>query len=389
MNILMVGDSDTKYGASRSLVNLAVALNSMHDNKVTVILNKESQISRALREGGCIVEIVHYEPFYQNVPLKPWRFPIKYVIRGLQYYYGRANAIGAAKEIIERGHFNIIHSNSSREDFSAAVAEHYKIPLVWHIREFGDTDFKCYSYRKEYVEYMNRMACRFIGVSNAVRLHWISKGIDAHRIRTIYDGVDSYDFEGKKRTVKDKEIRIVMTGSIQHTKGQLQAVNAVIKIIRNNPECKVAFDIVGDGDGPYIRKIERLIKLENVQQNVRLLGYITNVGELLPSYDIGLVCSRCEAFGRVTAEYMMAGLPVIASNTGANAELIRDGIDGVLYTYDNPDDLARKIQKVMDHLGQYGGLKTHDYAMQRFSAEENARNVYETYKEILLAEGLK
>ena len=384
MNVLLVGDGDTKYGASHSLLHMAIALNRMPDVNVTVILNQESLISQCLRDNGCDVEIAAYTPFYLSYPSKPWLFPLKYVVRGLQYCYGRGTAIRHTKRIMEKGHFDIIHSNSSREDFAQTLAEHYGIPLIWHIREFGDRDYKCYSYRKNYVEYMNRTASRFIAISDAVRFHWISKGIDAQKIVTVYNGVEKVPYVGEnERNADPKDIRLVIAGYISETKGQMQATQAVVKVIRNNPSLRITFDMIGGGDDLYIRRIERLIKDESVQGNVRLLGYKTNVSTLLPSYDIGLMCSRAEGFGRVTAEYMMSGLPVIASDTGANKELIRDGIDGLLYSYGDIESLATKIQYMIENIPSFDGRKIREYAERRFSAEENAKNVYQIYKEIV------
>ena len=287
------------------------------------------------------------------------------------------------KRMMEKGHFDIIHSNSSREDFAQTLAEHYGIPLIWHIREFGDRDYECYSYRKNYVGYMNRTASRFIAISDAVRFHWISKGIDAKKIVTVYNGVERIPYVEKERNSAPKDFRLIMTGKIAETKGQMQATQAVIKVIRNNPSLGITFDIIGGGDDLYIRKIERLIKDENVQDNVRLLGYKTNVTAMLSSYDIGLMCSRAEGFGRVTAEYMMSGLPVIASDTGANKELIREGIDGLFYSYGDIESLAMKIQYMLDNMALFDGKKIHEYAERRFSAEENAKNIYKIYKEIV------
>ena len=59
------------------------------------------------------------------------------------------------------------------------------------------------------------------------------------------------------------------------------------------------------------------------------------------------MCSRSEGFGRVTAEYMMAELPVLASDTEANPELIREGIDGYLYKFNDIEDMTDKAMKII------------------------------------------
>ena len=46
---------------------------------------------------------------------------------------------------------------------------------------------------------------------------------------------------------------------------------------------------------------------------------------------MAIMCSHNEAFGRVTIEYMLSGLPVIAYNGGATPEIIEDNVSGLLY----------------------------------------------------------
>ena len=63
---------------------------------------------------------------------------------------------------------------------------------------------------------------------------------------------------------------------------------------------------------------------------INFLGPRTDVHSMLGNYQIGLMCSKSEGFGLVTAEYMHAKLGVIASNTGASPELIDNEITGLV-----------------------------------------------------------
>ena len=57
------------------------------------------------------------------------------------------------------------------------------------------------------------------------------------------------------------------------------------------------------------------------------------------------MCSRAEAFGRVTVEAMKLGLPVIGAARGATPELVRDGWNGLLYAHGDANELAGKIDR--------------------------------------------
>ena len=382
MNVLIIGDSDYKYGASRSLIQMAANLNLKPDINVTVILNHESDMVETLKKNGCKVIIIRFDTFMQPYPEHFWWFPVRYVYRGLKYYYyTRILALKELEEKIKINEIDLIHSNSSREDFSSIIAKKYNIPLARHIREFGDRDYKCFSLRNDYINYMNKTAKVFIAVSDAVKEHWIRKGLDKKKIVRIYNGVkiqDSPKIQDAPLNNKN-EIKLVMTGSIQETKGQIQAVKLMVLLKRESKRCSL--DLIGEGGRQYIKQIKALISASGLDNTVRFLGYRNDVFDLLPNYDIGLICSKDEGFGRITAEYMMAGLPVLASNTGANSELIREGVDGYLYSYGNIEDMKEKLMRIIDH--NLGGDNTHKYAVNNFSAKVNAENVYQVYKKVL------
>jgi hypothetical protein len=62
--------------------------------------------------------------------------------------------------------------------------------------------------------------------------------------------------------------------------------------------------------------------------------------------DALLMCSRCEALGRVTIEAMLLGKAVIGANTGGTPELITNGVTGLLYQYGDIEDLKRAIRQL-------------------------------------------
>ena len=382
MKILIISDGDSKYGAANSLCQMVEQLLLKRDLDITVVLNHESSLAVYLRKHGCKVIIVHYVLYYHAYPSNVWKLLIKKVLYGIKYRYSRFSAVRELKKQINIDQIDLIHSNGTREDFGALISEKFHVPLIWHIREFGDRDYKCFSLRNDYISLMNKTAKVFIAVSDAVKDHWIRKGLDKKKIVRIYNGVKIQDSPKNQDTPLNNknEIKLVMTGSIQETKGQIQAINLMALLKRENKRCSL--DLIGEGGRQYIKQIKDLISASGLDNTVRCLGYRNDVFDLLPNYDIGLICSKDEGFGRITAEYMMAGLPVLASDTGANSELIRDGVDGYLYSYGNIEDMKEKLTRIIDR--NLGGENTHKYAVNNFSAKVNAENVYQVYKKVLV-----
>lgn len=385
MHILYVADGDSKYGAPHSLFQLISEIKKIDPSiKVSIALTKNSDRAEDYKKAGCDVYRVSYEPFCQGIPYEYWKIPIKLVFRGILYLYGRCVSIRQLEKQLDMEEVDLIHSNSSREDFGARIAGKYGIPLIWHIREFGDLDYHCFHYLKNYIGLMNQTATEMIAVSKAVKEHWVSKGILESKITSIYNGVKEKK-QVKKQYPKEKDmIRLVMLGLLNWAKGQHQIIKAMAALTEDELK-RVRLDIVGDGTAEYTHTLKRLIRENHLEEQVSLLGYQKDFDRNLYRYDCGIMCSKCEGFGRVTAEYMMAGLPVIASDTGANPELIKDKFNGLLYRYNDIGDLADKIRYLLNHedLIEEFGRNAYSCAAEKYTISFHALKIYEEYKKVL------
>ncbi len=381
MNILLIGDNDNQYGSHHTLCQLAEKLKSEHIN-VTVVIDHESDLAKVLREKELQVIIVHYAPFYHEKPENAhfW-LPVRYIYRGIKYTYGRIFALHEIEKKVDINKIDLIHSNSSRVDLGALIALKHNIPLIWHIREFSQGHFQCYSYRQDYIALMNKTASKFVAISNAVKEHWIGCGIDPKKVERIYDGVARREkINARVIPLKRKDnLRLAFVGRLSQAKGQEQAIKMMYALKKEG--FNVQLDLIGDGSILDRLRTKRDIKKYHLKQNVKMLGYQKNIYDLLPTYDIGVMCSKCEGFGLVTAEYMMAGLPVLAARSGANVELVRDGVDGYLYELGDIDDMKSKLLRIVDE--NLGGETTQKWAMKMFSEDKNTENIVKVYKKVL------
>lgn len=386
MHILFIADGDDKYGASQSMKQLIGELLKQCENiEISVVLPLRVNLLEYYHQLGCHTYRILYEPFYQGVSNQKWKMPAKYVIRGMEYLLGRGFAANYLGKKIDMNTVDIIHANSSREDFAAELALKYNKPLIWHIREFGDKDFKCFSFRKNYISLMNKAAVEFIAVSDAVKEHWIKKGLDKDKIIRIHNGV-SMEVNVKKEYRKNdnSKMRFLIMGSVSDTKGQYQVIKACALMPESVRE-RIIIDIIGGGSAAYIKKLNAMIKKYELTSIVRFLGYQEKIWKDVCNYDCGLMCSKSEGFGRVTIEYMMAGLPVIASDTGANPELIIENENGLLYRWNNIEDLKKKMIYLLNNINALKrmGENARKYAVSHFSAVLNSELVYKEYLKIL------
>ncbi len=95
------------------------------------------------------------------------------------------------------------------------------------------------------------------------------------------------------------------------------------------------------------------------------------------------MCSRMEAFGRVTIEAMKMGTPVIGARSGGTPEVIREGLTGLLYTPGDVKELADKIQQLCENrqTARQMGEQARRWAMASFTQERHGAEVLAILRE--------
>lgn len=280
---------------------------------------------------------------------------------------------------------DMIHTNSSRSDIGFFLSMLYHKPHVVHLREFGDLDYECYPLNPLWVHIYNIYSSRFICVSKAIQEHWVNKGIKRDKTTVIYNGINHERVSVSHDDSKCKNpMKIVMSGGVMKSKGQYLAIEALGELpseVKHN----VTLDFIGHYWDSYKAQLDDMIIRNKLQQQVQFLGARDDVLQLLKNYHVGLMCSRAEGFGRVTAEYMFAGLGVVASDSGANSELITNMIDGLLFYKDDSRSLSKAIEYYFYHremLIKHANA-ARIKARRMFTAELYAERVCKIYQQII------
>ena len=176
-----------------------------------------------------------------------------------------------------------------------------------------------------------------------------------------------------------------MVGIISDQKNNLDALKALCILVKKNKLVNIRLHFIGGHKTEYLQMLKKHITENKLEDYVIFHGHTKDVDSLLSTMHLGLMCSRDEAFGRVTVEYMLHGMPVIASNSGANTELIKENINGAIYTIYNANELAEKISKFVTQpdLLKLMGETAYDYGKENFSSERNAALIYEAINDLV------
>lgn len=382
MRVLFISDPGSVGGATQSLIDV-VSTMKLRGHDIIVCNSVNDQLNKRLDELGITcISCGHKSAMNPKSPYK-WKRPLKYPVEKLLYYKSLEPAVRRLESSVDMRTVDIIHTNSARNDLGCILYEKYNIPHVMHIREFGEEDFDCCIYRRNYYSYLNSHCDRFIAISEAVRDSWVKKGIDKEKVNVIYNGILINGMKPKGTAISEK-LRMVIVGGICETKGQKDCVEALHLIAKNELK-NISLDIIGWSDPRYENELKILVDTYGLNENVNFLGARDDVHRLLSNYDLGLMCSKSEGFGRVTAEYMFAGLAVIASNTGANPELVENGVTGLLYNKNNIKELANAIlrfyydRRMLKLCAENGKNK----AVSEYTIDKNVEKILNVYAEFV------
>lgn len=380
--IIYIFDEDDKYGGPKTGMEMILGLKEK-GIKPIVLTSIKNNVNKICDDNNIENYVTHHHKYTYVKTNSKVKDLIKFIPRFIRYKIGNFVALRIINKKIDMNEVEFIHTNISAIDLGAKLSAKYNLKNIMHIREFWDLDFNMHSYRKNYIEYLNKNVYAFIAISDAIRQHWIKKGINEKKIFTIYNGVNLNNIVPKKEFNTSNKMKILMMGSISEGKGQIELVKAV-SLLEEDVKQNILVDIVGSGYSFAEENLKKEIvnnKLENI---INFKGYDKNIRERINTYDIATVCSKSEGFGRVTIEYMAAGICVIASDKGANVELIEENKNGFLYKKGNYQDLAQKITYIYKNRNKLQEIAENaiNTATNKFSTNIFVNNIIKFYNDL-------
>jgi glycosyltransferase involved in cell wall biosynthesis len=278
---------------------------------------------------------------------------------------------------IHRWKCDIVYSNTVTVCVGALAARLLGLPHIWHIHEFGmeDQGLSFLFSDRLSLAIVNNLSDRCVCVSEALARKYRAH-IHPAKIVVVYPSMRRFlgddencdDVDGAT-TLHSGRFRCVIAGTLMEGKGQEDGVLAIAHLKEAGTKAELL--IVGDSIPSYRRRLEALVSAHGLESQVTFVGKVKNAFPIMRSSDAVLVCSKSEAFGRVTLEGMLARKPVIGARAGATAELIEDGVTGLLYKPGDALDLANQIQYLFDNpaVAETLGDTGHQWAEKSFTAE--------------------
>lgn len=175
----------------------------------------------------------------------------------------------------------------------------------------------------------------------------------------------------KRFGISPEDILLVSAGELNTNKNQEVILRAISK-------CNKKIYCILLGEGSNREYLEGLIKDMNLENKVFMPGYQDNVQSFLRAADVFVLASRREGLPCSIMEAMAAGLPVIASDTRGNRELIVHGRGGYLFRPDSWKALLDILNNINEGefmaFGQYNKKSILRYSCE--NVDERMRKIY-------------
>ncbi len=212
---------------------------------------------------------------------------------------------------------------------------------------------------------------RFIALTDFAREKFVQAGLPAEKVEVkpnfIYPDPGVRNGEGHYS---------LFVGRLSPEKGIITLLQAWKKIK------KIPLKIAGDG--PLEKQVKNIITRDNLYP-VEILGRLNknDIFNLMKNAIFLIFPSEWyEGFPMTIAEAFACGKPVVASRLGSMTEIVEDGVTGVHFEPGNSDDLADKVQWLLDHPDKcrHMGKNARQVFLKKYTAEKNYETLMNIYQ---------
>ena len=182
----------------------------------------------------------------------------------------------------------------------------------------------------------------------------------------------------EKLNLKDDDFIIVMIAEVNKNKNHKQMIDA-IELLKNKGIDNIK--VLCAGDGVLFNEVKKYIAQKNLQDNIYMLGFRSDINELIVSSDIGILMSYREGLPRNIMELMACSKPVIGTNIRGINDLIVIGENGFLVDINDSEETAKCIKLLYDDRGLLKSMGENSYKhIHKYSIKNILNSLNEIYK---------
>lgn len=266
------------------------------------------------------------------------------------------------KNLILKINPDVVHAHlSTMEILGALLKFRLKKRFKFFITKHLDSFFLEASFGRKFFlrgifidKFIINQSNKVICISKQVRKYFITKIPKKNKYKIIYYGFSSSDFNSspslnlilKKLKLKYKigKNDFIMSNIARHVKQKsldvlLKAYSIYVKKTKDSKLILV-------GKGPETHNLKELSTKLKINKNICWVNNYENIKDIFLLSDVFILPSKYEGLGLVLLESMSAKTPIIASNSSAIPELIKNNYNGFLFKEGDHKDLANKMKLI-------------------------------------------
>lgn len=229
--------------------------------------------------------------------------------------------------------------------------------------------------------------------SNVTRDYIASLGLNRKLVTVIPNGVSPSDFSVTPLPIRDGRVPVLLyIGTLADWQGLDIVIKALPKILEQQP---VKLHIVGRGRSRQRKTLAKQIRKLGLEEHVIVQPAVPHheIPNLITQADI-CVAPLALNDRNVTQgacpikilEYMAAGRPLLASNMPIVRELVREDVDGLLFSPNDPEDLTRQTILLLSdmELSQRLAESAAAHVREKFTWHESQKKLGKVYEKLVI-----
>jgi glycosyltransferase involved in cell wall biosynthesis len=248
---------------------------------------------------------------------------------------------------------DVLHANGLhfQTTLAAALANHkrrWPMVLTSHVAKLDalqqPTRTLTAAYESSLGRYVLGRSTRFIAISPSVREHLEQLGVAPERIDDVANGVDHGHFHpGERRAAKGQPL-LMFVGRHMPNKGP-QVFLEALGILR---DANLDFRAELLSSGPLRERLEKRTDELRLRDRVTFRGHVPDVAAEMRRADVIARPSFSEGMPLSLLEAMATGVCLAVSDVSGNSDLIRDGVNGLMFPPGRADLLAAALKRAIE-----------------------------------------
>ena len=206
-------------------------------------------------------------------------------------------------------------------------------------------------------------------------------GIDEEKFNFKMTKKEKHDLR-ESLGLKDDDFVMIYPAELNGNKNQLLLINVMETLAKEYSYIKLLLPGIDSCSGYY----QRLVKEKKLDNNIKFLGFRTDIPKLLKMSDLAVSSSKREGLPVNIMEAMCVGLPIVASDCRGNRDLIHDDKNGYIVSLNNVNGFHDAIVDVLNKSTKVDYISNSKEIIRPYTLKnvfENMKKIYNRGKSII------